>query len=565
MAVPPIIHQTWKTTAIPPRWQSLAAGWKAQNPAFGYWFWTDEDIARLVAGRYPELLPLFEAYAQPIARVDLGRYLILRTFGGVYVDLDCECLRPIQPLLGDDPFVIGLEPAEHEQEPKVRQRGLRDILCPSFIASVPGHPFWDHLLGHLWRARHSRDVLDATGPFLLTRAARDYAGPAIARRPARLVYPVSKTDCWSGRLDDPDFRREALRDAYLLHYWDGSWFRPRAAEAGEHAADPECEDRDGPSASASSVAFVTTCKNRLHHLQQTLPRMLDARPDEIIVVDYGCPQGAAAWVRENHPGVRVVEVNDDPGFCLARARNQGALTARSDWLFFVDADVRVGSQWMDWFRRNASGPAFYRAAPVAGTRDRETWGTVLCDRRSFQTIGGYDEAFRGWGGEDDDLYERLVLAGTGEREYPGHYVEAIRHDDRERTQYAKVRDTRLQHVIHRFYTEAKLKAMMVGTRGSRPRRQPALDSRLALMSKMTDVVLAWAEDPTRPLPMTEFQIEGIKSLPGPYALHMQGRFRLAMVKPDEPRHAGRRQRDTGAPEDPRRPATDRRAAPDRTG
>ena len=47
-----------------------------------------------------------------IARVDLGRYLILARLGGVYADLDCECLRPIDSLIHRQQFVIGVEPAE---------------------------------------------------------------------------------------------------------------------------------------------------------------------------------------------------------------------------------------------------------------------------------------------------------------------------------------------------------------------------------------------------------------------------------------------------------------------
>jgi len=66
-------------------------------------------------------------------------------------------------------------------------------------------------------------------------------------------------------------------------------------------------------------AFVTTCKGRLHHLQQTLPLIAAQAPDEIVVVDYGCPQNSGDWVEAHFPGVKVVRTTDDPGFCLPRA------------------------------------------------------------------------------------------------------------------------------------------------------------------------------------------------------------------------------------------------------
>lgn len=230
--IPRLIHQTWKTRDVPPEFQALQRSWIERNPGFEYLFWTDEDIGRFIAEEHPALLPVFHGYADPIARIDLARYLILRRFGGVYADLDFECLRPIDGLLEGRSFVVGLEPEEHGRLAKAVERGLPRILCPSFLASAPGHPFWDHLLDRLVEARSCTDVLDATGPFLLTRAHADYAGAryedgaaAVTVLPPDLLYPVTKEDCWSGRLFDLAFWEQATRRAYAVHYWEGTWFR----------------------------------------------------------------------------------------------------------------------------------------------------------------------------------------------------------------------------------------------------------------------------------------------------------------------------------------------------
>lgn len=244
--IPRLIHQTWKTRDVPPQFQALQRSWSARNPGFAYRFWTDEDIGRFVAEEHPALLPVFQGYADPIARIDLARYLILRRFGGVYADLDFECLRPIDGLLEGRSFVVGLEPEEHGRLAKAAERGLPRILCPSFLASVPGHPFWDHLLSRLVEARHCGDVLDATGPFLLTRAHAAYEGAgygdgraAVTVLAPQLLYPVTKDDCWSGRLFDLAFWERATRDAYAVHYWEGTWFRGAAGRgAGPDAGLP---------------------------------------------------------------------------------------------------------------------------------------------------------------------------------------------------------------------------------------------------------------------------------------------------------------------------------------
>src|SRR5690606_12453971 len=119
------------------------------------------------------------------------------------------------------------------------------------------------------------------------------------------------------------------------------------------------------------IAFVTTCKNRLDHLRRTLPTWMAEDPDEIIVVDYGCPQGSGDWVRAHWPQVRVVRVDDDSGFCLSRARNLGAREVTADWICFIDADIVVREGWVTWMRRHLAEGHYYRPArgmtSVSGT------------------------------------------------------------------------------------------------------------------------------------------------------------------------------------------------------
>jgi glycosyltransferase involved in cell wall biosynthesis len=204
-----------------------------------------------------------------------------------------------------------------------------------------------------------------------------------------------------------------------------------------------------------SIAFVTTCKGRLHHLMQTLPRFVACAPDEIVVVDYGCPDESGNWVEENFPGVRVVRVNDDPYFCLARARNEGAAVVDSEWLCFVDADMLVDPGWGGWMRESLQNGCFYRVEEVEGERDRNAWGTCICPRSAFLTVGGYDEVIRGWGGEDDELYFRLRSAGLVEDVFPEKYSRGIPHSDEERTAFHENRDRFLQQDINRCYMEIK--------------------------------------------------------------------------------------------------------------
>lgn len=221
--IPTTIHQTWKSESIPDRWLRFQRSWRDLNPDYRYRLWTDADNRRLVADHYPALLTMYDAYPLAIHRADLARYLILDHEGGVYVDLDVECLRPIGPLLGDRRLVFALEPRSHAKAGLLAPRGLSRMIGNAFMASAALHPFWPILLDLAVAAAAQEQVLDATGPLLLTRACDRYAPPDdITVLPSTTVYPLDQE---ATRSLPGDAIVARSRGAYAIHYWQGSWTR----------------------------------------------------------------------------------------------------------------------------------------------------------------------------------------------------------------------------------------------------------------------------------------------------------------------------------------------------
>ncbi|MFO1123271.1 MAG: glycosyltransferase family A protein [Hyphomicrobiales bacterium] len=175
------------------------------------------------------------------------------------------------------------------------------------------------------------------------------------------------------------------------------------------------------------LTIVTTCKNRLDHLKQTLPLMLRQPRAEVVVVDYGCDQGTANWVRTHHPAARVVEVRDDPEFVAARARNIGAGHAGGTLLCFVDADVIMRQDLAPWLQQNQRDGQYY-VAP----QNHELMGFLVVSRAAFTQSGGYDEAWRCWGTEDMELRQRLQFAGLTAAPIPADFLSVISHGDASR-------------------------------------------------------------------------------------------------------------------------------------
>src|SRR5688572_6703238 len=167
--IPRIIHQTWKDENIPSRWLGLQATWKRHHPHWEYRLWNDEDLRELIRVHYPFFLPTYDSYREHIKRVDAARYFIMHKHGGLYVDLDFECFQPMDTLVASGDLVLAPEPAEHQDILVLKNSEFQRLISNAWMASRPGHPFWEHVFRELLVQRNQPDTLDATGPFLLTQ------------------------------------------------------------------------------------------------------------------------------------------------------------------------------------------------------------------------------------------------------------------------------------------------------------------------------------------------------------------------------------------------------------
>jgi GT2 family glycosyltransferase len=227
--IPHILHQTWKTQNIPDDLLAYRQSWKDCHPDWTFYLWTDFDNREFIRKQYSWFLPIYDAYPEAIMRADAVRYFILHHFGGVYADLDYECLQSMEPLLEGKRLVFGLEPEKHLEIDMVRERNLDRIVCNAWMASVPAHPFWDHVHRKLVEYHDQEGVLDATGPFLFTRACQTYPKPEqISFEPARLLYPITSEIPWVELPEET--RQQVLEKAYGIHHWMNSWWHRYAGE-----------------------------------------------------------------------------------------------------------------------------------------------------------------------------------------------------------------------------------------------------------------------------------------------------------------------------------------------
>lgn len=66
---------------------------------------------------------------------------------------------------------------------------------------------------------------------------------------------------------------------------------------------------------------------------------LDYPDIEVIFSDNASSDGSVEYVRQNYPGVRIIENKANLGFCVAN--NEAAGAARGDYLFFLNNDTKI--------------------------------------------------------------------------------------------------------------------------------------------------------------------------------------------------------------------------------
>jgi hypothetical protein len=232
--MPRVVHQIWETSQIPEEWRGCVQSWREHHPDWDYKLWTAEEREALVAEQYPDFINTYRNYSYAIQRADAARYLILHTYGGVYADLDLECLRPIDRLLEGWSFVLGAMPLETSVGHRTR------LVANAFIAATAGHPLLAQVIETLKRSdpritTHA-EVSESTGPAFLTHVLLSYQESDLCVLEPHVLYPFAKH---SAELT-PILRRETgythvrgelvRRGSYAIHYSWTSWARNLAGD-----------------------------------------------------------------------------------------------------------------------------------------------------------------------------------------------------------------------------------------------------------------------------------------------------------------------------------------------
>ncbi len=223
------------------------------------------------------------------------------------------------------------------------------------------------------------------------------------------------------------------------------------------------------------VSIIVSFYERLEHLKCCLDALAFCAKDfdEVVIADDGSKDETVTALKEMIVpyDFTITHVSHPKeGFRLSATRNNGIRHSRGDYLVFLDCDFLVLPDAIKYHLRRAKPGRFvagsckylteeqsriilasemspdllekyYEQLPdreiikqhrrfikrsilirlhLASPRKQSVGGHLSLYKKDIERINGYDEDFKGWGGEDEDLGVRLAAAGI-------HSISAVRY------------------------------------------------------------------------------------------------------------------------------------------
>lgn len=143
--IPKIIHQIFfyiSDNKIPDNLASAQRSWQLYNSDFQYILWNSSMVDNLIKQKYPSQWSVYRSYGHWVQRADFARYIILYHYGGIYADIDIECIKNMWQL--NRTFPSNAEFVMY----KTRPFGVSN----DFLMSKPRNPFITSVINGLSRA-----------------------------------------------------------------------------------------------------------------------------------------------------------------------------------------------------------------------------------------------------------------------------------------------------------------------------------------------------------------------------------------------------------------------------
>lgn len=236
--IPKIIHMTCKDkNNMSEFYKQNYSSWEKYHVSNGWdiRLYDDNDLTVFFTEYYPTIYDnIITSYDRIIFKIDIFKILVLNQIGGVYVDMDVECLKPIDDLVkeSNSNIIFGYGPYEHNRG---LYRNIKLIECAVMI-STPNHSFWTNYVIPALKSKTECDKnpVSCTGPVFITNNVDKYNTDNNANdiKVVEPVYFYPINNQMSSRVPTSMIKqtqdmlrtRNFPKESYCVHYFDGSWW-----------------------------------------------------------------------------------------------------------------------------------------------------------------------------------------------------------------------------------------------------------------------------------------------------------------------------------------------------
>ena len=166
------------------------------------------------------------------------------------------------------------------------------------------------------------------------------------------------------------------------------------------------------------VSVVCACMNRSSALNLSVQSWVTHDSvHEVIIVDWSSDTPVTISTHKARGKVNIIRVENEKHFSLGKAYNLAVKHATGDEILKLDADY-ILNPYNNYFDQNKLTHGMFITGDhkIGTVRDEHGFirplnGLVHLYRKDFDTVGGYNEDFEGYGYDDEDLYNRLIDNG----------------------------------------------------------------------------------------------------------------------------------------------------------
>lgn len=161
------IHQIYfnvsKSNSLYLKLKDARESWSRLNRQFEYKLWDEAMVEELIRDKYPHMKELYKSFSRWIQKVDMAKYLILHQYGGIYADIDIECVKNMKEVYETFPKYTGV----------VMYYTKPFGVATDFIIAKPKHSFMTLVVqrlssAHRWYILPYLNAMLATGPVYLS-------------------------------------------------------------------------------------------------------------------------------------------------------------------------------------------------------------------------------------------------------------------------------------------------------------------------------------------------------------------------------------------------------------